>query len=225
MRKTPKLISFDFDGVFVRDSDAVYKKEAWGIAFRDYSGYEPFLAEGNNLYGHGKKGGRTEIMRHIFQRLGKSEEEIPVLIESTAAVFDEYVQACILKTGLVPGAREGLEAVIKLGIPLYLNSGTATGALKRSAKNLNIEHFFAAILGSTPEPLGGSKVENLSYFAQKERAAPQEILFIGDGETDFKAAKEFGCRFVGVANIWNKWHGTMQPFHLITSLQEIEDYL
>jgi phosphoglycolate phosphatase-like HAD superfamily hydrolase len=221
-----QAVSFDFDGVFVLDSDAVFKKQAWDIALAPYRGhYEAYKKEASELYGSGRKGGRVEIIQYIFEKLGEPEEHIPALVAETVRVFDEYVQTNILNAGLVPGALEMLEQLAGRDISLYLNSGTATSALVTSAQNLGIAHFFRGILGSTPEPVGGSKVDNLTYTANQEGVKPSSMLMVGDGGSDYNAAKEFGCRFLGVANLHNQWAEMPQDFDLVTDLRDVVNFL
>ena len=217
-----QIVVFDFDGVFVRDSDAVFKKEAWGIALQGWTGqYEKFLEEGDQLYGGGKPGGRMAIFRHIFECLGEPADAIPALVTEVAQVFDKHVQTRILDAGLVTGALGMLETLSKRDIGLYLNSGTATSALQRTARNLKIEGFFSEILGSTKEPSGGSKVDNLQYITKREQVEISAMLFVGDGESDHKAALEFGCSFVGIANKWNQWGKEEKLFPVVTELQDV----
>lgn len=223
--KTP-VISFDFDGVFVRDSDAIFKKEAWGVALAAYRGtYEQYLHTAQTLFGHGKRGGRKEIFGYVFEHLGVPHERIPAVVEEAASVFDTYVQKKIREAGLVPGAQEMLEQLASMPVSLYLNSGTATQALQTSARTLNIDHFFKDILGSTPEPHGGSKVDNLTYIATQERVEHSEVLMVGDSSSDREAAEALGCPFVGVANKWNGWSKQRVEFPLVDHLQEIPSLL
>lgn len=219
-------MSFDFDGVFVRDSDAIFKKEAWKITLAPWEGrYEPYKREASELYGSGKNGGRMEIMRHTFEELGIPEEEIPVLVAERSQVFDQHVQSRILAAGLVPGTREALQKLSGLGVEMYLNSGTATPALVTSARNLNIANYFKGILGSTPEPYGGSKVENLAYIATREGITAPEILMVGDGDPDWKAPQDFDCPFLGFGNVYNRWADDEKLFPVITDLRDVMNYL
>jgi len=47
------------------------------------------------------------------------------------------------------------------------------------------------------------------------------MVFIGDSEGDYLAAKKIGCKFIGLANSWNKWDKT-GLFQLIINLSELE---
>jgi phosphoglycolate phosphatase-like HAD superfamily hydrolase len=177
------------------------------------------------MFGWGKPGGRMEILRHVFERLGEPANTLDARVAEAAQAFDNYVQAKIFEAGMVPGAMEMLKDISKRGISMYLNSGTATAALVLSARNLQIHHFFNGILGSTKEPIGGSKVHNLGFMKQQELVETDEILFVGDGDSDLKAAQEFGCRFVGVSNRWNNWKKEEKSFPLVTNLQDVANYL
>jgi len=221
-----EVIGFDFDGVWVLDSEAVHKKNAWHIVTKPWEGrYEPYLEEANALYGFGKKGGRNEIMRHVFEKLGEPEERIQSLIDEGATQFNDYVQGKIREDGLVDGALELLEGLEKIGIPLYLNSGTATPALAEAARILNIDQYFRGMLGSTEEPVGGSKVENLIYIAEQTGADHKRMLVVGDGDSDVEAARAFDCCFVGVANRHNKWAESPQEFDYVTNLHDVLKYV
>lgn len=220
-----KAIAFDFDGVIVTDSDAVFKKEAWGKAFAKYGdAYKEPLRVGNTMFGSGRKGGREEIMAHMFATLGEPPEAIPELVTEASRVFNDHVQGEIKNAGLAEGVREALERLHSLGIALYFNSGTATAPLNESTRLLGLEKVIKKALGSTPNPVGGSKVHNLEHIARSEQVERGEILVVGDGESDQKAAEEFGCAFVGLSNRWNNW-GSDQSFPTVNSLKEIELFL
>jgi phosphoglycolate phosphatase-like HAD superfamily hydrolase len=217
---------FDFDGVFVEDSEAVFKQDGWKVSLKEYEGrYEKHLAEAHTLFGHGKSGGRVQLMQYVFAQLGVPSEKIAPLVENTVQVFDDYVQAKILEVGLVRGALEALEGLEHRGRPIYLNSGTATPALRLSAHNLGVDRFFKSILGSTPEPVGGSKVENLQHVLAVEKVKSRKVLMIGDSDSDYQAALDVGCRFLGVANRHNKWATHRKPFPMVEELRDVSGFI
>jgi phosphoglycolate phosphatase-like HAD superfamily hydrolase len=226
-----KAAVFDFDGVFVLDSDAIFKRDAWGVALSafDRTEWEPLLREANSIFGHGKPGGRKEILEHVFRGLGKDEGDIEQLVANASALFDAHVQTEIKKAGLVPGAREMLEQLKTREIVCFLNSGTATSALIRSAENLGIAGYFDGIYGSTKEMTdtgtelpGGGKIENLERV-EKAGFSRVEIIVIGDGVSDLEAAKKFGCRFLGIANKWNRWDESRLDFEYVQNLTMVSD--
>src|SRR5581483_5983524 len=214
-----KAVVFDFDGVLVLDSDAVFKKEAWVKALGQYPNFEDHLREANQHFGHGKAGGRIEILTEVLRRLGESEDKIQVLVQQAAEAFDAHVQARILEAGLALGARECLDSLKAQGLAMYVNSGTANAGLERSVENLKLTSYFKKSLGSTK-----SKVENLKDIAVWESLEPQEILMVGDSASDFEAARAFGCAFVGISNRWNGW-GSEQPFVVLPNIGELAEYV
>jgi phosphoglycolate phosphatase-like HAD superfamily hydrolase len=222
MLENIKAINFDFDGVLSLNADGKHKPDAYAVVLGRYSErYKLALQEARSLYGYGKAGGRREILQHTLHVLGEAPESINSLAEIASQEFDNYVQSKILEDGLVPGALQVLEELSMHGIPLYLNSGTATSALLLSAKNLRIDRFFKGILGST-----NSKVENIHFIANEEGITDfSSILVVGDGDSDVSAAQQLGCPFIGIANVWNGWVDKEQPFTVVTHLEKIPDLL
>lgn len=218
-----RAVAFDFDGVLVVDSDAVFKEEAWKKALSGYRGYEPHLEESRTLFGHGKKGGRKEMVRHILSRVGVAGEDLEAHASEADKIFDAHVRDRILDAGLAPGARETLMALKARGISAYLNSGTATYALKATALLLGIENLLRDSLGSTSEPIGGSKAENLRHIARQEGIPTSAVLMVGDQDSDRMAAEAVRAPFLGVSNQWNGWKPGEGPFSVVRGLGEIPD--
>lgn len=214
-----RVIVFDFDGVIIRRSE-FFKQEAWPLVFSSYGerGMDA-LRDAEKIYGGGRGGDRFDILRHAYEALGEPTESIPVLVEKGANTFDEIVQKKILEAGVSDEDRGVLEQLSKR-MPLYLNSATPKEALERTIENIHIKELIKGVLGRP-----NTKVQNFQYVAEEEKLSPSEILFVGDGESDYKAAKEFGCGFVGLGNDWNNWKKGEKQFDVVYSLEEIESYL
>jgi len=208
-----KVIVFDFDGVFV-DSEPM-KESAW---WRIFSGYDkkeitPLVQKAQRKHGSGK-GSRYDILADIFSGLGEERDEVDKLVSEYAQRYNSVVQDEIKKLGLLPGSLDALKALSKK-YSLYLNSATPRESLVQTADNLGIRKYFKGIYGM---PAG--KAVNLAMIAKKENVSAKEIVFVGDGENDWQAAREFGCRFVGFRNSWNKWD--KKDFPLVSGLNEIK---
>lgn len=217
-----KVLVSDFDGVFVEDSDALFKPNAWKTIFSPWTDtHEQLFKGGNERFGNGNPGGRKEIIAYMLNGLGITADAIPEEVERLNTIFTTTVNEAIEKAGLVIGAREMLETLKAEGLTLYLNSGTATPALRKAAFILNIDSYFTEMLGSTKEPYGGNKVENLARAMEQEGVEKSQLVMIGDGEPDRLAAEVFGCRFIGVANRWNRWEPGLQTFPVARTLSEI----
>jgi len=210
-----RVIVFDFDGVIVRDSE-FFKQEAWAAIFSIYDGKATeYFHEAEAKYGGGRDGDRYEILRHIFARLAEPGDRIPSLVKAGAAAFNAYVERKILEVGVEPSDRRVLEDLSKR-YPLYINSATPEKELKQTVARLKLDCIFKGVFGYPSK-----KVENLKLVQQSENVKPQSILFVGDGERDYEAAREFDCHFMGYANDWNKWAGSEKQFALITNLRNV----
>ncbi len=200
-----RLLVLDFDGVIV-DSEGT-KRTAWPMLFasvKDPQGFswsehdtERLIEEAHVAWVYGTaKGSRYEIIEHIMDAVGYPKSKM--MIDWYANGFDALIQKAILERGVSTEERGALETLASM-LPLYLNSATPEEALKRSVETLGITSMFREVLGKTIEKRDRSKLENLAIAAGKESARPDETLFIGDAESDYRAAREFGAAFIRFA--------------------------
>src|SRR6185295_18551538 len=75
--------------------------------------------------------------------------------------------------------------------PLFVASGTPHDELVHIVEQRGLRPRFQAVFG-TPAP----KPELLRDIMQRTGAQPRETLFIGDGESDHKAALATGVEFL-----------------------------
>lgn len=208
-------IVFDFDGVIVQDSE-FFKQEAWRVVFAPYGEkVMEWFREAEAKYGDGRGGDRFDILRHMYQRLGESAHQVPSLVEEGAATFNLYVQKRILEVGVECSNRGALEELSK-SYTLYINSATPEKELEQTVMHLKLDGMFKRVLGRP-----SNKVQNLRIIAKTEDVKPQNILFVGDGDRDYNAARDFGCHFLGYANDWNKWAASDKQFPLVTNLRDV----
>lgn len=217
MAKKISTIVFDHDGVIVRLSELV-KMGAWGfVANHPDIGSRLAIAEAEEYYGRAK-GNRHDILRRAFERLGKPADAIPALVKKHAERFNTIVQAGIRALGVEDEDKIALRDLSK-DYALYINSGTTEPEMNETVKGFGIHKFFKGIYGQPT-----SKLDNLKRAMQAEKVTPKEMLFVGDSDWDFEAAKEFGCHFVGLANSWNEWDHK-KPFPIIRSFSELRSII
>jgi len=220
-------IVFDFDGVITPRGEAL-KEEAWERLIANPApeeGGDPevfprLLREAREKYGQGKaRGSRYDILREALRgAFLYAGVELDGRIEFYACEYNRHVQEMVLEDGLLTGTKETLEDLAS-DFSLYVNSATPRDAVRGSVERLGLAHVFDDVLG-----MPGTKVENLKEIAKRELVRdPEHILFVGDSSGDEKAAQEFGCRFVGVANDRNCWEG--KPYPLVRHLREIRALL
>lgn len=218
--KIIKVIVFDFDGVVV-DSVKI-KRQAYFDLFKQ-KGMDNII---NKVLSRMGNNTRFDILRSIFSELDSNNSNLEQKIKKYSAKYNDLVQKSIKKNGLVKGARDVL-TTLNRSYSLYINSNTPQQPLEESLKALGITNFFKGTFGVS-ENVGTyvndkAKINNLSKIINLEKAAPANIVFIGDSEGDLNAAKAAGCLFIGVIGEANKWLDEDIP--LIENLKELPDII
>jgi len=184
----PEAIIFDFDGVIL-DSVGV-KTRAFAALARPY-GEE---AEERIVEYHEANGGisRYEKFAWFFHEvLGRK-----ITPDESAAMgrrFEELAYSGVLAAPFIPGAREFLDA-FHHEVPFFVASGTPTEELRRIVSERGLARYFREAHGSPT-----LKATIAGDILERFRFAPDDVLFVGDAMTDYRAAKECGLGFVGVA--------------------------
>ena len=185
MRPFPQVLVFDFDGVILESADIKTR------AFRELFAPYPDRLAAIVAYHEANAGiSRFLKFRHIHEHilgrpLGLDEER--GLGERFSALVVEEVIRC----PFVPGALECLQAYSR-EYPLFLASGTPEDELHRLVEARSLSAFFRGIYGS---PKGKAAIiEEILAVTAKPSAA---VLFVGDGRSDYEAAKAAGVAFVG----------------------------
>lgn len=214
-----KAVVFDFDGVLTKGGEEL-KEQAWDFLADPWSDQaKKWLAEARRKFGQGK-GSRFVILDYVICQFGHALTFDEAVVPAYAECYDRLVQKLLMDSGLAEGARYAL-ADLEQDYDLFVNSATPVSGLVESLETFQIERFFKLILGQP-----SSKHANLRIVgATLTVPGPQKIVFVGDGEGDWKAAKKFGCHFIGVVNSWNGWEKDrpkgMPKSCLITSLREL----
>lgn len=101
---------------------------------------------------------------------------------------------------LVPGVRDTLEALNKMGVRCYLTSGTDEADVLEEARLLGISDLFEAIHGATD---GNSTVCSKEIVIRKllkdNLQKGSRLLAFGDGYVEIELTKQFGGYAVAVA--------------------------
>ena len=205
-------VAFDFDGTLV-DSNQVKVQSFYKIV-ENYDPSGDTVTDVLQRCSHKDRYGITRELAREFMAKGLIPPHTgpEVLGSQWAETYTTTCEAAVVGCPEVPGASRILSWLMSQKIPLYLNSRTPAKALNRLVTLRNLTHYFSGIYGAP-----ASKLENLLHIQGLIQARPEEILFVGDSEDDWKAAAEFGCHFAGVILGGNSRFTQIPPLHM-TSL-------
>jgi len=180
-----RAIVFDFDGVILESADV--KTEAFVELFAHLGADQVAEVRRHHLANLGISRFKkfAWIYEHLLGRAIGDDESRELGVR-----FTELALARVLAAPFVPGAREALEALAPR-YPLFVASGTPHDELTDIVGRRELTGFFREVWGTPTE-----KPAILTGILDGHRLAPAEVLFIGDGMSDYKAAAVTGVSFL-----------------------------
>lgn len=220
-----KILLLDFDGTVVPSNQI--KDGAYFELFPDIS---PGAKDKIGKMSKGSRKTRYQIIRELLVFLKEEGEveytDLEAEVDKLAIKYGEVVEEGILNSEGIPGNFEELWSYHKKDYAFYLISGTPQEPLSKVVNQLVAD-------GKIPPPQGiygrlgdadelQFKKEAIDDILEKEETEAAEVTFVGDGDNDYKAAKDKGCEFVGVTNESNNWKEDEVDFKVIERLKELE---
>jgi len=98
---------------------------------------------------------------------------------------------------LVPGGKEFLEELKKMGVTMYAASGTDTVDVKAEAAVLGLDGYFAEIAGAERGTDDCSKEAVLRRLVKPGK----KLLVVGDGKVEIALGREAGALTLGIASM------------------------
>ncbi len=183
-----KAVILDFDGVILESCDI--KTKAFQELFKNYPKHLDAIVD----Y-HINHGGVSRYKKfiHFYKNILKqpiNDEKIKELGEKFSRLILDEVKIC----PFVPGAPEFLEEYYKK-LKLYIASGTPEKELCAIVKERGLEIYFKGVYG-TP----ATKSEIIRRILKQERLRKNEVIFVGDSETDYKEALKAGVGYIARIN-------------------------
>jgi phosphoglycolate phosphatase-like HAD superfamily hydrolase len=179
----PKAVIFDFDGVILESADI--KTEAFIELFSEYPEHREEI-----LRHHLDNQGISRFRKFAWiygELLGKDleEDESRRLGKAFSRIVFEKILAC----SFVPGAAEILESLEGRCL-MFVASGTPQEELDRIIDSRGLSRFFHEVWGTPLE-----KVEIIRSILDRYGFREDDVLFVGDGLSDYEAAKKTGIPF------------------------------
>lgn len=202
-------VSFDFDNTLLL-SEAAKHATMREVAAKHAGGLE-VLADvpfDSRTAPPGVKVTRHTIFRDVALGLVARGLEVASVGHTDAESFgasmcDEFstlIEERLKIAAEVPGATALLKHLASHNIKCFVNTATPQDPIDQVVDNLGWRAYFTGVYG-TP----GTKVENLNRAAAAAAPdggaalPPTQMIHVGDGDNDCKAASEYGCRFIGIA--------------------------
>jgi len=183
-----QVIVFDFDGTLIDSSQLKY--DAYFKLFHaDDRHVRIIRAVLSEIF----EQSRYVILEEILRRLGCRKNAL--LKEKVKELAGRYDQIVIAGAKTCP-EKAGAEGALKKFVPvygLYVSSTTPDASLKEIIRFRKWDGYFRGVFGWPNE-----KHETLRRIIALEGLKSDQVLVVGDGESDRKSAMENGCPFLFV---------------------------
>jgi phosphoglycolate phosphatase-like HAD superfamily hydrolase len=177
---------FDFDGVILESADV--KTEAF---------VELYAEHGDEVVGKVREHHLANLGISRFKKFAWIAENVlgcALTDDDSAALgrrFTDLSLARVLAAPFVPGAEDALAALCAQGLPLFVASGTPVDELQHIVDRRGLRAAFREVHGTPRE-----KPAILGDLFARHGFTPDDVLFIGDGMSDYRAACAAGTHFL-----------------------------
>jgi phosphoglycolate phosphatase-like HAD superfamily hydrolase len=181
-----RAVVFDFDGVILESADV--KTDAF---------CELYVDHGAEVVGRVREHHLANLGISRFKKFAWIAEHVlrqPLTDDASAALgqrFSELALAKVFAAPFVPGAEAALGDLGARGLPLFVASGTPQDELDLIVLGRGLQPVFREVHGTPRE-----KPEILRDLLARLGLGPDQLLFIGDGMSDYKAARATGVEFL-----------------------------
>jgi phosphoglycolate phosphatase-like HAD superfamily hydrolase len=182
---TVRALVLDFDGVVLESNDV--KTDAFVELYAQYGVEIVARVREHHLQNLGISRFKkfSWIAEHILKRPITESESVAL-----GEQFSALALAKVLEAPMVSGAKASL-AFLSERYPIYIASGTPQSELELIIARRGFAQWFHEVHGSPRE-----KPAILRDIMARNGFSPAEVLFVGDGMSDYKAANEVGVEFL-----------------------------
>lgn len=201
----------DFDGVILDSVEA--KTEAFYSMYLPYG--EEFARRVRDF--HCANGGvsrfeKFRIWHEEWLRESLSEQRMAEL----STTFSTLSLQKVIESPFVPGALEFLQMAHDRH-KMYVITGSAQEDIDHTVRQLDLEKYFVQVCGSPR-----TKIDWGQQLLREHQVSPKEVVFVGDAESDRKAAEALGIHFILRATELNSdWSHACT--HVIRDLTELNE--
>jgi len=188
-----KVIIFDFDGTLI-DSNRL-KYNAFFEVFTDDEHHARTI---RSVLSEMNEQSRFVILEEILQRLGLNKGA--GLMRKSRELADRYNEIVLTGAKICPEipAAETILKSLSQRYRLYVSSTTPDKELKEIIRFRNWSIYFENIYGYPHQ-----KSATIQHILERENARHDQVLVVGDGNSDRQSADDNACFFVQVTNNFN----------------------
>lgn len=177
-----KGIIFDFDGVIL--DSANIKTEAFRELFLSYTDdVDEIMQYHKENSGYSRYIKFEYFFTHI---LNQPYDEM--VGENLSKKFNEITMDRILKAPKVYGIESFLSST---DLKCFIATGTPQDDIVMITKKRELYQYFDEMIGTPTK-----KTEAVKYLMERYHLKPDELVFVGDAESDERAANETGLSFI-----------------------------
>jgi phosphoglycolate phosphatase len=207
--KKPSAVLFDWDGTLVDTLEGIRAAhDHVRISFGQKTWDDEEFAE-NILWS----------ARDLFPRLYGDQWE-----KAHGLFYDHVRQHHIGHLKPLPGARDLLEVLKAEGIPAAIVSNKKQDYIEREVAHLGWRDYFFHVVGAGVAKRDKPEADPILWALERaaEPYPPETVWFVGDTETDLKAARAAGCLSVLVTHGIDR-KGLIQAFNPIIVLKDCSE--
>jgi len=180
-----KGIIFDFDGVIAESVQV--KTDAFARLYNQYGNdIVKKVIEHHEANGGMSRYEKFKIYHKSFLNKTISEEKITDLAEQ----FSKLVIDKVIKAPYVPGVLEYINSIYKK-YKLFISTGTPNDEINHIVEKKYIIKYFTEIYGSPDK-----KENHINHIIKNYGFKVSDLVYIGDSETDYKAALKMDVKFI-----------------------------
>lgn len=208
---TPKALIFDLNGTMINDME--FHTRAWHHILNQDLG-KNFTWDETKAQMYGKN---EEMLVRVFGANHFTEGEMRALSLNKEK---RYQEAFLPHLQLLPGLHEFLERAYEKNIPMAIASAAIMFNIDFVLDNLNIRHFFKAIVSADDVTLSKPHPETFLSAAALLQVVPEDCLVLEDVPKGAEAAQNAGMKAV----ILTTTHQPAEFSHLSNILHYSADY-
>lgn len=182
-----KAFIFDLNGTMINDMP--YHTKAWQTLLNDQLG-GAFTWEEVKKQMYGKN---PEVLVRMF---GPDRFTMDEMNDLSYKKEEKYQQEFLPHLALLPGLQEFLEAAHQKGIPMAIGSAAIPFNINYVLDNLNIKHYFKAIVSADDVVLSKPHPETFLKAAQLLDTIPADCIVFEDVPKGVEAAANAGMQAV-----------------------------